>query len=263
MKSSEFNELSGLQLDKLSYKELSKLVSEQSKISNKRLTRIQSTKDAAKDAVKSVEKSGGRFHASGRNKQQLVKEAKRIQRFNRAKTGTVKGAKAVTAQRQKQVTGESAEKAGRESAKQARKEKKKEIQEGRKKRGLDPKKLTKKEKAKIKAAGNKAYKSKVKEIEKKTDEKVKEFEEDRQQKQKKDRGGYYYPEADGKGAGAEGDDVDMSKWMSTTELYEKKDSERVEKIMKKEKGLPTPSPYDMNSDKPDEEFTVASENPFK
>lgn len=261
MKAVEFNKLTGKQLEKLDFKELSSLVSAQAKTSNKRLERIRADKTASKDAVRAVNRSGGKFKAKGKNKTQLIREAKRIQNFNKAKTGTVAGARAVTAKRQKQITGQTATEAGKEARKKAESEAKAEIK--RKKGQTGKKTLTKKEREKVKAAGRKAERQKRKEVEKKVKETVDKFNKARQDKQKKDRGPYYYAEPDGKGAGATGDDVDMNKWMSTTERYEKSDRERQEKLFKKEEAYQrgTPSPFTVN-DTGDPDFTVAKETPF-
>lgn len=253
MKALEFNELTGQQLAQLDRAQLSKLVSAQAKTANKRYTRIKNDKTSSKDAVKRVEKSGGRFGTKGKTKQQLIKEAKRIQRFNKAKTGTIKGARAVTAERQRQVTGKTAA----EKAKEAKEEAKKEIIRERKKAGKSAK-LTKKEKAKVEAAGNRAKRK----VEKETKQKVKEFEDARKKKQKKKRGKYYYAESDGKGAGVTGDETESDS--SPKENY---DSQQQEKLFQKEeayqKAQKQKSPLELVKDEPDKDFVVASGVPFK
>lgn len=253
MKALEFNELTGQQLAKLDTAQLSKLVSAQAKTANKRYTRIKNDKTSSKDAVKRVEKSGGRFGAKGKTKQQLIKEAKRIQRFNKAKTGTIKGARAVTAERQRQVTGKTAT----EKAKEAKEEAKEEINRERKKAGKSAK-LTKKEKAKVEAAGNRAKRK----VEKETKQKVKEFEDARKKKQKKKRGKYYYAESDGKGAGVTGDETE-----SDSSPKENFDAQQQEKLFQKEdayqKAKKQKSPLELVKDKPDKDFVVASDVPFK
>lgn len=251
MKELEFNNLTGQQLAKLDQKTLSQLVSQQAKTANKRYTRIKNDKTSSKDAVRSVDRSGGRFGSKGKSKTQLIKEAKRIQRFNKSKTGTVKGARAVTAQRQRQVTG----KTGEEAKKKAKEEAKEEIKRKRKKEGKTAK-LTKKEKAKVEAAGNRARRK----VEKETEKKVKEFKEDRKKKQKKKKGKYYYSEDDGHGAGATGEDTESTD--SPKEVY---NEAQQEKLFRKEEAYQKQpkSPFEAVNDRPDEDFTVATDVPFK
>lgn len=253
MTKNDFQKLSGLDFEKMSKADLSKLVSQQGKTANKRYERIKEDPESAKNAVSAIDRSGGKFSAKGKSKHQLIKEAKRIQGFNKAKTGTIQGARKVHEATQKQVTG----KTGRQAQREAEAEAKQEIKRARKKAGKTDK-LNKKELAKVKAAGRKAKKK----VEKDTKSAVKKFEKKKQKQQIKDRGAYYYAKPDGKGAGATGEDTDMSKWMSTTEAYT---GDKVQKMMNKEiEYQKNESPLELagKNNESDDDFVVAEDNPF-
>lgn len=96
MKAVEFNNLERQDFIKLTKKELKELVSQQAKQANKRLDRIKSNPLVSHAAVNQVMRSGGRFGVGkAKTHEDLIKEAKRIQGFNKSPTGSVKGAKQV------------------------------------------------------------------------------------------------------------------------------------------------------------------------
>lgn len=93
MKAVEFNNLTKQDFDTMSFTDLRHLVNLQGKQANKRIARIEKNRGkVSQSAVGVVKRSGGRFKASGKTKTQLIKEAKRIQTFNKSKGGTVAGA---------------------------------------------------------------------------------------------------------------------------------------------------------------------------
>lgn len=93
MNMTEFNNLSFQDMNKMDFDTLKKLVSQKGKSANKRLDRISGASGISKSAIREVQSSGGRFSVKGKDKIQLIGEAKRIQTFNRSKSGTVSGAK--------------------------------------------------------------------------------------------------------------------------------------------------------------------------
>lgn len=93
MNMTEFNNLSFQDMNKMDFDTLKKLVSQKGKSANKRLDRISGASGVSKSAIREVQSSGGRFSVKGKDKIQLIGEAKRIQTFNRSKSGTVSGAK--------------------------------------------------------------------------------------------------------------------------------------------------------------------------
>lgn len=93
MNMTEFNNLSFADMNKMDFDSLKKLVSQKATSANKRLDRLSQKKGVSKSAVSEVKSSGGRFGVAGKDKTQLIGEVKRIQAFNRAKSGTVAGAR--------------------------------------------------------------------------------------------------------------------------------------------------------------------------
>lgn len=126
MKLSTFETLTYKELQSMDVDSLRKLASEQGKKLNKRVSNIMYNKDTSKIAVNDVMSSGGRFGVSkipkgGDNeKSALISEIKREQKFQKAKSGTVKGAKAQKESIQK-TTGKTAKEYGKEKAKQYKK----------------------------------------------------------------------------------------------------------------------------------------------
>lgn len=93
MNMTEFNNLSFADMDKMDFDSLKKLVSQKATSANKRLDRLSQKSGVSKSAIREVKSSGGRFGVAEKDKIQLIGEAKRIQTFNRAKSGTVAGAR--------------------------------------------------------------------------------------------------------------------------------------------------------------------------
>lgn len=120
MKLEDFAKLTTKQLSKMSVGDLRDLAKEQGKKLNKRLSNIRGNEDASKLAYNAVMESGGRFgvkrikKGTENEKKDIILEIKRQQRFQRAKSSTVKGAIEVNRNIQK-ATGMTAE----ESAKKA------------------------------------------------------------------------------------------------------------------------------------------------
>lgn len=140
MKLSEFEKLTYSDLEKLSTDQLKKLASEQGQKLNKRLDRISSSKETNKSAVRAVKESGGRFGVKGltvksrggkvvesASRQNYIKEIRRQQNFQKAKTGTVKGAKKVQEESGKKVYITSGKDYEKERARQWRQEQKEKI----------------------------------------------------------------------------------------------------------------------------------------
>lgn len=196
LKASDFNKLTGVRLNKMSEADLRKLVSQQAKIANKRMQNIKSNVNASQQAVASAERSGGAFKASGKKgKSALVKEAKRIQNFNKAKTGTVKGAVEVKAKSERIATGQSAIEASKEAESNYKKSAKAEL----KKAG---KKLTKKRQETINKKAKQAGEKAAEEVRRKTAEKVKEHEQAKDSQARSERGKDYYSK-DAKSVGSD------------------------------------------------------------
>lgn len=182
MKLSEFENLTSSQLEKLDIQQLKKIASEQGQKLNKRLDRINSSRATNKSAVRSVKKSGGRFGVGGltvknrkgevnisATKQNLISEIKREQKFQKAKTGTVKGAKEVKEESEKKVTGTTSKEYSKKKASEYRKKEKerKEKEQGHK--------LTKTQKKRIEKEAKRKEKEAKKEFDKRTSEAWEQF----------------------------------------------------------------------------------------
>lgn len=121
MKLAEFQNLTSEDLEKMDFKDLKHLVSEQGKKLNKRYENIKSDVRSFHGATKNVSESGGRFGVHGAaTKKELILEAKREQAFNKSKGSTVKEARAIKEDITKE-TGKTAREYGKEKA-QKRKE---------------------------------------------------------------------------------------------------------------------------------------------
>ena len=121
MKLSEFNELSTTQLMHLSTPELKNLVSTMGGRLNKRISNLKYADGANKSAYEKVQESGGKFSVKGKNRKELMYEAKREQGFYRMKGSTVSGAKKIYKNMEKAM-GTGKKKYMKESKKQAKKE---------------------------------------------------------------------------------------------------------------------------------------------
>lgn len=181
---SEFEGLTVSQLKRLDIDQLKKIVSEQGQKLNKRLDRISSSSQTNKSAVREVKKSGGRFGVKGLTvkdrkgeinvsvtKKNLISEIKREQNFQKARTGTFRGAKAVQEESGKKILGESKKEYQNRKAKEYREEKKKSIS---KKKW---KKMSKKEKSRIYRESRRAAKQASREYDKKLGEFWKQYHE--------------------------------------------------------------------------------------
>ena len=120
----EFNNLSTTQLMHLSTPELKKLVSTMGGRLNKRISNLRYAEGANKSAYEKVQESGGKFSVKGKNRKELMYEAKREQGFYRMKGSTVSGAKQIYKSMEKAM--------GSDKKKYMKKEKKKAKKEGRK-----------------------------------------------------------------------------------------------------------------------------------
>lgn len=126
MKLSEFETLTYKELQAMDVNDLRKLVSDQGKKLNKRISNIRYNSKASKIAANEVMESGGKFSVRGikkgtkTEKQQLIHEAKREQKFSKAKSGTVLGAIKQKQNIQKQ-TGKTAQEYGKQKAKEYKK----------------------------------------------------------------------------------------------------------------------------------------------
>ena len=123
MKLSEFETLTYKELNNMDVDTLRRLASEQGKKLNKRVSHIISNKKVSHIAVDEVMSSGGRFNVrkiakGGENeKAALISEIKREQKFQKAKSGTVIGAKKLKESIQK-ATGKTAREYGKEKSKE-------------------------------------------------------------------------------------------------------------------------------------------------
>lgn len=116
----EFQKLTSQDLEKMSFKDLSKLVSEQGKKLNKRVARIEKDVRSFHGATKSVAESGGRFGVHGAtDKKALILEAKREQGFNASKGSTMKEARRIKEDIFKEI-GKSAREHGKEAEKKTK-----------------------------------------------------------------------------------------------------------------------------------------------
>jgi len=120
----EFNNLSTTQLMHLSTPELKSLVSQMGGRLNKRISNLKYAEGANKSAYEKVQESGGKFSVKGKNRKELMYEAKREQGFYRMKGSTVSGAKKIYKSMEKAM--------GSDKKKYMKKEKKKAKKEGRK-----------------------------------------------------------------------------------------------------------------------------------
>ena len=120
----EFNNLSTTQLMHLSTPELKSLVSQIGGRLNKRISNLRYAEGANKSAYEKVQESGGKFSVKGKNRKELMYEAKREQNFYRMKGSTVSGAKKIYKSMEKAM--------GSDKKKYMKKEKKKAKKEGRK-----------------------------------------------------------------------------------------------------------------------------------
>lgn len=110
----EFAGLSYQDLKKLDTDTLKKLVSEKGKSLNKRIRRIEKNKsDLSQVSVKEVKRSGGYFGVKGKNRKELLAEAKREQRFARGKASTVRTAKTFKEEMQRRGGGMTAREYGK------------------------------------------------------------------------------------------------------------------------------------------------------
>lgn len=129
MKLSEFETLTYKELNNMDVDTLRRLASEQGKKLNKRVSRIISNKKVSHIAVDEVMSSGGKFNVrkiakGGENeKAALISEIKREQKFQKAKSGTVIGAKKLKESIQK-ATGKTAREYGKEKGKEYEKKEK-------------------------------------------------------------------------------------------------------------------------------------------
>lgn len=91
---SQLLKLNGAQLNKLSRKELAKIVSRLSSTANKRLRRFEKH-DITSPATEYVKRTGGKFSVKGKNVDSLKKEYLRVKGFLESETSTITGAKKV------------------------------------------------------------------------------------------------------------------------------------------------------------------------
>lgn len=129
MKLSEFETLTYKELSSMDVDTLRSLASEQGKKLNKRVSNIRSNKEVSHIAVNEVMSSGGKFgvrkiaKGSENEKTALISEIKREQRFQKAKSGTVIGARKLKESIQK-ATGKTAREYGKEKGKEYEKKEK-------------------------------------------------------------------------------------------------------------------------------------------
>lgn len=126
---SEFETLTYKDLNSMNVDTLRRIASEQGKKLNKRVSNIRYNKEVSHMAVNEVMSSGGKFGVrkiakGGENeKTALISEIKREQKFQKAKSGTVKGAREQKESIQK-ATGKTAREYGKEKGKEYEKKEK-------------------------------------------------------------------------------------------------------------------------------------------
>lgn len=179
MKSSDFNKMTGRKLNSLPDNELKSLVKSQANIANRRYQNIKSRTDTNKAGVRSVDKSGGRFSVAGKNRAELLVEAKRIQNFNKMKTGTVRGAVESQEKMEKSFRGTTHKEVAKKEAKEIAAERKR---EARKAAAAKGKKLSKKQRKSIERQARKEAKQKAKKFISDTEDKIKSFDEEQEKK---------------------------------------------------------------------------------
>lgn len=174
MKLEEFTQLSVDELERLDVPTLKRLVSEQGKKLNKRISNIRYNPEAAKISVNKIMRSGGKFGVRGKDeKSELIDEAKREINFAKEKTSTVYGARAAKKEIEKSYKGETSEEYGKRKRKEYEKEETKKKMEQAKEKGK--KGLTKAQKKSIKKMGKKVEKAQKKIYDKRAGEAWSEF----------------------------------------------------------------------------------------
>lgn len=115
----EFVGLSYQDLKKLDTDTLKKLVSEKGKSLNKRIRRIEKNPaELSQVSVATVKRSGGYFGIRGKNRKELLAEAKREQRFAKGKASTVSKAKAFKEKMQRAGGGMTSKEYGKKKRKE-------------------------------------------------------------------------------------------------------------------------------------------------
>lgn len=100
MKLQSFLDLTAGDLESMSMKELRAAAHSGFASLNKRVDRLQGGDNIARDAIDKVMREGGKFRQAGLNKDQLIDEIQRAQRFGGSKTSTIKGAEKVQQERE-------------------------------------------------------------------------------------------------------------------------------------------------------------------
>lgn len=176
MKLEDFTKLTADELEQLDVPTLKKLVSEQGKKLNKRISDIRYNPEAAKISVNKIMKSGGKFAVRGKDtKSELVAEAKREINFAKEKTSTVSGARAAKKEIEKAYKGETSTEYGNRKRKEFEKEETQKRTAQAKEKGR--KGLTKAQRKSIKKQAKKIEKEQKKAYDKRAGEAWKDFKE--------------------------------------------------------------------------------------
>lgn len=164
MKLEDFAKLTAKELGKMNVTQLRDLAKEQAKKLNKRLSNLRGNKEASHIAYNEAMQSGGKFgvkhikKGTENEKTDLIYEIKRELRFQRSKSGTVRGAKEVKKNIQK-ATGKTAEEYSKEKGREYEKKEKERLKAKNKKHKLTKAQLKriKKERAKREKEAKKQY----------------------------------------------------------------------------------------------------------
>lgn len=86
---------------KMSDKELKQIVSSIGKTLNKRISRLSSSSSVSQDSVRFINETGGKFGVRGKDKEELIDEAIREQKFNNSPTSRFNKARQVKQERER------------------------------------------------------------------------------------------------------------------------------------------------------------------
>lgn len=246
MKSTDFNKMTERQLEKLDFNDLKKLVSAQGQAANRRIKNIEKSDKTSKRAVNQVkrEQKGGRFSVKNKSRDELLREARQIQNFNKSKSGTVKGAVKLKESYEKKALGQTSTEVGKQVEKEERqkrlKEERHKLKEKSKKTGKKYK-ISKTKRKQINRQARKAGLKAEKEVRRKVETAYEKFVKDQDTSKRVRRGKYYYPKVSDTS-----DDQDETRMSSPSSSS---DGEQVQEFMEDSKeSQESTSPFEIDDD---------------
>lgn len=248
MKSTDFNKMTVRQLENLDFNDLKKLVSAQGQSANRRIRNIRESDKTSKRAVNQVarQQQGGRFSVKGKSRDELLREARQIQNFNKSKSGTVKGATEVKNAYERKALGKTSTEVGKETEKEYRQKKLKEerqkLKEKSKKTGRKYK-ITKRKRQQINRQARKAGLKAEKEARKNVETAYEKFVKQQDASKRVKRGRYYYP----KGSDTS-EDLDETRISSPKDGDDKSAVQENEFMEDTKESSDTSSPLNINDD---------------